>query len=387
MKSKITTKMTAAAVVFALTAVLAGCGDESEGPVQPQPIDLSSGETVESAGGEAGPEGGMVSGENQGGNSQGETGEGTEQQGTQGESSMGTQNTEPGQTEDGKLDFEDLAGWTFYFSSGAGAWFTELAIDSDGRIEGHYQDADMGDTGDTYPNGTLYLSDFTGNFGELEKVDSHTYKMKLSSLSYEQEPAKEEIVDGVRQIYSIANGLAGGEEFYLYLPGTRLDELPESYLGWVISYGLEKNGKEELPFFGLYNVTTGDGFSSNQYPEQSLAERIAMEISFAEESAEELEKKLQEATTQLDMNTISGELFQTWDDTLNIVWKLLEAELDSADMEKLRTEEREWITWKDAEVDAAGQRTAGGSAQSMDRYQKAAELTRERVYQLAEYAK
>lgn len=264
MKSKITTKMTAAAVVFALTAVLAGCGDESEGPVQPQPIDLSSGETVESVGGEAGPEGGMVSGENEGGNSRGETGEGTEQQG---ESSMGTQNTEPGQTGDGKFDFEDLAGWTFYFSSGAGAWFTELTIDSDGTVKGHYQDADMGDMGDTYPNGTLYLSDFTGNFGELEKVDSYTYKMKLSSLSYEQEPEKEEIVDGVRQIYSIANGLAGGEEFYLYLPGARLADLPESYLGWMISYGLEENGKEELPFFGLYNATTGDGFSSNQYQE------------------------------------------------------------------------------------------------------------------------
>ncbi|MCI9143052.1 MAG: hypothetical protein HFH87_10575, partial [Lachnospiraceae bacterium] len=105
------------------------------------------------------------------------------------------------------------------------------------------------------------------NFGELEKVDSYTYKMKLSSLSYEQEPEKEEIVDGVRQIYSIANGLAGGEEFYLYLPGARLADLPESYLGWMISYGLEENGKEELPFFGLYNATTGDGFSSNQYQE------------------------------------------------------------------------------------------------------------------------
>ncbi|MCI9143053.1 MAG: DUF1311 domain-containing protein [Lachnospiraceae bacterium] len=52
-------------------------------------------------------------------------------------------------------------------------------------------------------------------------------------------------------------------------------------------------------------------------------------------------------------------------------------------MEKLRTQEREWISWKDAKVDAAGQGTAGGSAQSMDRSLKAAELTRERVYQLA----
>lgn len=111
-----------------------------------------------------------------------------------------------------------------------------------------------------------------------------------------------------------------------------------------------------------------------------------MEISFAEERAAELEAKLQEAVTQLDMNTVSQEMFQNWDDTLNIVWKLLEAELDSGAMEALRAEEREWIAIKDAEVEAAGQAAAGGSLQAMDQSQKAAELTRERVYELAEYA-
>ena len=114
---------------------------------------------------------------------------------------------------------------------------------------------------------------------------------------------------------------------------------------------------------------------------------LYMRADAIQEEEHALEKKLQESVTQLDMNTASQELFQNWDDTLNIVWKLLEAELDSTAMEALRAEEREWIAAKDAEVEAAGQAAAGGSVQSMDQSLRAAELTQKRVYELAEYAK
>ena len=387
MRNGLNTKIILAAAVLTVTVVSAGCGDESEGPVQVHPVDLTSGESGESDGEGALPEGSVSSEGNQEESSRGENGEGTGQQETQKDQPPGNRSEEAGPPGDGAFGFDNLTGWNFSFSSGVGAWFTELFIEGDGSFEGHYQDAYMGDMGENYPNGTLYLCDFTGSFGELEKVDEYTYKMKLLSLVYEQEPEKEEIVDGVRQIYSTASGLVGGEEFYLYLPGAKLDDLPEEYLYWVDAYNLEDNGKKEISFYGLYNIEMQAGFFSNQYEEQSLEERIAMEISFAEERAGELEKKLQESVTQLDMNTASQELFQNWDDTLNIVWKLLEAELDSTAMEALRAEEREWIAAKDAEVEAAGQAAAGGSVQSMDQSLRAAELTQKRVYELAEYAK
>lgn len=364
------------AAVLALT-LTTGCGREDEGPVLLETVDI----LPESQSGEGQPAQGAT-GEKQEGNEQGDGGQPFGQaEGQQ----TGNGNPESGQ-QAAEFSFGDLAGWTFDFSSGAGAWFTELTIDSGGRVKGHYQDADMGDNGDAYPNGTLYLCDFTGRFGDLEKVDAYTWQMKLQSLTFEQEPEKEEIVDGVRQIYSSAYGLDGGETFLLYLPGIKMKDLPEEYLSWARS-GIVSDTLEELPCYGLYNVNTGGGFSSHQYEERSLAERIALEISFAEEQEQELEAKLQEATTQTDMTTISTELFQTWDDTLNIVWKLLESELDSGTMDALRVEEREWITWKDKEVEAAGLASEGGSIQSMDEAVKAAELTKERVYKLAEYAK
>ena len=112
-----------------------------------------------------------------------------------------------------------------------------------------------------------------------------------------------------------------------------------------------------------------------------------MEISYAEEQEKEIEKRQREAVTQLEMNLTAAEMYQLWDDTLNIVWGLLKTSLNEADMEVLREEERAWITSKDAEVKAAGQESEGGSIQPLLEATKAAELTKARVYELAEYAK
>ena len=233
----------------------AGCGREDQGPILLEAVDIS-GEESSGEGRQA--EG--DAGEKQERNSQGSGREGAQQPGGH---QTGNGNPESGQSAEGEFGFKDLAGWTFNFSSGAGAWFTELTIDSDGNVRGHYQDADMGDNGDTYPNGTLYLCDFTGSFGDLEKVDAYTWQMRLKFLTFEEEPEKEEIVDGVRQIYSLAYGLDGGETFLLYLPGIKMKDLPEEYLNWARS-GIAGDTLEELPCFGLYNVNTGDGFSSHQ---------------------------------------------------------------------------------------------------------------------------
>ena len=124
--------------------------------------------------------------------------------------------------------------------------------------------------------------------------------------------------------------------------------------------------------------------------QQSLSEKIAMEIFCAEEREKEvekeIEKKQEEAVTQPEMNETAEEMYQLWDDTLNVVWGLLETNLNEADMEVLRKEEREWIASKDAEVQAAGQENGGGSLQPLLEAMKAAELTKTRVYELAEYA-
>ena len=55
-------------------------------------------------------------------------------------------------------------------------------------------------------------------------------------------------------------------------------------------------------------------------------------------------------------------------------------------MAALREEERQWIAGKEAAVKEAGQQYEGGNMQSMAESLKAAELTKARVHELAEYA-
>ena len=56
-------------------------------------------------------------------------------------------------------------------------------------------------------------------------------------------------------------------------------------------------------------------------------------------------------------------------------------------MQKLTEEERAWIKWKEQAVKDAGSEMEGGSMQPLLENDKAAEVTRERVYELAGWLK
>lgn len=277
--------------------------------------------------------------------------------------------------------FARLKGNQFVFASGAGAWATVIKIDADGSFEGSYHDSDMGSIGAGYPNGTRYFSEFTGQFTEPEKVNDYTYKMTVAEIEYANEVGSEEILDDVLYSYSNAHGLAGAEEILIYLPGAPIAELPEDYMIWAKGSAYIEEGTKELPFYGLYNVTEAFGFSSYDIVE-SLKERVA----FTEQLAFEIENSIQnDPLTQLEYNEKTNQLYEMWDSDLNAIWSELKASLDADDFDKLLSEQREWIAAKEAEVKAAGAEFEGGSMQPMVMNQKAAELTKTRVYELLEY--
>jgi len=107
----------------------------------------------------------------------------------------------------------------------------------------------------------------------------------------------------------------------------------------------------------------------------------------AESAASALQKKLQEdpSLTQADMNTLSAEIYQVWDGVLNDLWKKLKVTLDEKTWNSLLEEQRTWITEKEAEVKQAGEEVGGGSLAPLVANQRAAKLTRERVYELASH--
>ncbi len=175
-----------------------------------------------------------------------------------------TESTAHKPTEVSDLTFADLVDMVFYFSSGVGAWQTEVKISADGTFNGYHSDADMGDTGSDYPNGTQYFCSFSGKFSSLTKTGDYQYSMKCDFITQEGTAGEVEIgEDGVRYITSSPYGFDNADEFILYLPGKRIDELPEEFKDWVGSpRATNFVGVDTLPFYGLYNVSGKQGFSN-----------------------------------------------------------------------------------------------------------------------------
>lgn len=115
---------------------------------------------------------------------------------------------------------------------------------------------------------------------------------------------------------------------------------------------------------------------------------IDAELRELENKAQVIKDQLEDGSlSQGDMNQLSAELYALWDDELNSIWKRIKNKLDADAMEALTKEERAWVQEKEKQVKDAGSEWEGGSGQPLAENTEAANLTRERVYVLAEYLK
>lgn len=281
---------------------------------------------------------------------------------------------------EGAFSFADLKGQEFIFSSGAGGWGTWMMVRADGSFSGTYSDSDMGSTGEGYPNGTIFQSDFNGRFTELEQVDTHTYSMQVGQLEYAEEIGREEIKDGILYTYTDVYGLDGTEEILVHLPGTPLETLSEEVRSWIGYYGLSVVTDKELSFYVLENEAQGYGFKG-----YDLVDELKEDVARTEEQAALLEASIRnDPLSQMELTEKTDELYVLWDSVLNTTWQGLKKLLDEDTMASLTAEEREWIKEKEQAVADAGAEFAGGSMQAMVMDDKAAEMTKARVYELLE---
>lgn len=151
----------------------------------------------------------------------------------------------------------------FTFASGAGAWATSLKLSEDGSFVGGYHDSDMGDSGDGYPNGTIYVCGFSGKFSDPEPTEyQNIYSMKLQELNIDDKDKlnTEEIIDEVKYIYSEPYGLENADELLIYTPGAPLSEIPEECMSWTT---LSSSVSDVVPdgYYIIYNVHDGEAFN------------------------------------------------------------------------------------------------------------------------------
>ena len=190
---------------------------------------------------------------------------------TEGESSEASAEAESGaEKEDEKAAgvqeiYADMDGIVFGFYSGVGAWETMLEVAPDGSFKGQFYDANMGETGEGYDNGTIYECTFTGKFSEAEKVDDTSYSAKVEELNYEKEKdgSDQYIEDKTLHIMTEPYGLGLGDEIIIYTPDKKISELSEGFMSWMM--WKIPDDAETLGGIGIYNVTGDYVFYPDTY--------------------------------------------------------------------------------------------------------------------------
>lgn len=281
------------------------------------------------------------------------------------------------------LTFSDLSGYTFTFSSGAGAWATQLTVESDGYFHGRYQDSDMGNTGEGYAKGTVYRSVFSGHFTDLTKTNDTVWRMTLADISYQDTvgDTRIDVYDEIRYVYTDAYGL--GDTMQIYWKGTETADLSENTMSWV-GLWLENAGDEStLSMPVIADAATGDAFYS--YEREAPSTEATTLLEACRSSYGELEEKLQQATTQGDMNTYAERMYETADDCLNSLWILVKYNTDEQAYAAILEEERAWIDRKEATEESIRAEWGGGSGEPLAVYAELAKMTMERCETLAKY--
>ena len=153
-----------------------------------------------------------------------------------------------------------LNGRVFEFSSGVGAWGTELIVSDGGAFTGSYHDSEMGETGEGYPSGTLYGCSFHGQLSDPVQVNDYTWTVRIS-VELDEGQVPEAIEDEIRYVTTSPYGVENAETVTVYLPGTPVDSLPEDLLFWTHLQEIDPDASV-LPYYTIWSEADEAGFVS-----------------------------------------------------------------------------------------------------------------------------
>lgn len=279
------------------------------------------------------------------------------------------------------FSFEDLSTRQFYFSSGIGAWEEEFTVEKDGYFTGGFHDSNMGETGEKYPEGTFYSCVYSGHFTDITKVGEYAYEMKLTDISYKEEPGTEEILDGIKYVTTDAYFMVAGDTFHIYLPGMPLDEISEELYMWVRDYN---QSESELTMIVIADEKKElAAYSVNRF---TPSEDAQMTYNTYKESFDYYAEKLtNEAQTTLDMTIYSGKMYEVSDECLNYLWNLIRYNVPQDRYSEILKEQRAWIKEKEEIGKEIADAYAGGSLAGVSVNDALAQFTMERCAKLLEY--
>ena len=290
--------------------------------------------------------------------------------------------TETTKANDSTFTFEDLAKYSYSFTSGAGGWEDDFDIEKDGSFHGSYHDSDMGDTGDDYPDGIRYYCEYEGHFENIQKVDDYTYKMHLKDIKILNDD-QEYIADGVKYIPLTPYALNNADMVEIYLPGKPVSEIDEEVQHWIF---IETQDQQDtLENLALVNVNENQGITS--YERMSPKEDAESNYKTYKESYDYYADLLSEAATTADMVEATSNQIRVSDECLNYIWRIIKYNTDEDTFNKALEEQRQWLKDRDASAERATAEHLGGSQATVDYNDIYATMTMERCKELLNYLK
>ncbi|MCM3786456.1 DUF1311 domain-containing protein [Neobacillus mesonae] len=115
----------------------------------------------------------------------------------------------------------------------------------------------------------------------------------------------------------------------------------------------------------------------------SLREEYLEKLKDTKKEMDEMQENPVDDTTYA-MKKVEGDRFDVWDGLLNEVYGVLEEQLSPEEMEQLREEQREWITYRDETAKEASLKYEGGTMEQLEYVMVQNNLTEERCFELVE---
>lgn len=276
--------------------------------------------------------------------------------------------------------FAKIAEYEFTYSSGVGAWQASFCPERDGSFLFEFHDSDMGDTGEGYPNGTVYFSDGEGWFVNPVKIEPYAYELTLSKLTYGNLADEEGIWDEMNFISSEMPGLSSTDKFILYTPGKPLSELSDEIKMWL---QVSENTSDALESYALVNPVENIAFSSDIRTDS--VEMITCNYGAYKESYEYMTQMIEtEDMSQTELNRYAKQNYNNVDGYLNQLWHWCKYHMPEEMFEELLANQRNWISEKEAALEEIASSYEGESTYELIYYREAARLTWERCTWLYE---
>jgi len=133
----------------------------------------------------------------------------------------------------------------------------------------------------------------------------------------------------------------------------------------------------------MYNENGGlstEEASTNE-PSMSLKDQYIKKLN---DTKKETDAMKPEDTSTYALKNVEGYKYDVWDELLNEDYGILKKQLSAEDMEHLRAEQLDWITYRDNTAKDASLKYKGGTMEHAEYVAVLAKLTEERCFELVE---